>query len=464
MTLLEIKLFLTLSIMLIIPGWAFLTIGQIWKRWSVLQRWIIAVGLSISFYPALFYGSRFLFPQLRFGPNKVLFLLFVLSAVVVYGQWKNWKEHFSFDSFERIVILVFGLSVFTRLWMAHINPYPAWADSLHHVLITQLVAQNGSLPYTLAPYEPSSLQMYHLGLYAITGAAKMLSGATASIALLWGTQFINGLSGIGAYFVMDRLVGRKGALVSAVVISFISYQPAWYFNWGRFPQVVSQAVMLIAWGVTIETMAYWGKSNSILEKWSMSVCAALLNAGVFLIHFRAAGLYIPLLGISTAWQLVQAMQMKKLRDMIWGVSTIGIIAFLLVSPALWPSLQTYVQGVASVAAEQSQATSTFSPLYYSYTLSAYQLGAQTWLLILALAALIVGILHRNKVSFAMLLWLVMLWLIGNAYRVGWYWLSFINYTGILIMFYLPIAITIGTGVEFFYGIAFCRIKRYGGLV
>ena len=198
MTLLEFKLFLTLSIMLIIPGWDFLTIGQIWKRWSVLQRWIIAVGLSISFYPTLFYVSH---PFHNSGLARIKYYSYcLLSAVVVYGQWKNWKEHFSFDSFERIVILVFGLSVFTRLWMAHINPYPAWADSLHHVLITQLVAQNGSLPYTLAPYEPSSLQMYHLGLYAITGAAKMLSGATASIALLWGTQFINGLSGIGAYF------------------------------------------------------------------------------------------------------------------------------------------------------------------------------------------------------------------------------------------------------------------------
>lgn len=443
----EVKLLLILGAMLILPGWAFLSVKQTWKRWSVLQRWILATGLSISFYPTLFYIARFLLPALQIGPNKLLALLAVFCAVIVYGQRKSWKEQFSFDGIERIAILVFGVTIFTRLWVAHGNPYPAWADSLHHILLTQLVAANGALPYTLDPYEPSSLQMYHLGLYAISGTAQMLSGSAATTALLWTAQLLNGLAGLGTYLVLDRLIGRKGALVSAVVVGFVSYQPAWYFNWGRFPQVASQTVLLIAWIATLDTVACWERARGFLEKSLLIIVPGLINAGVFLLHFRVAGLYLLLLGISLGWDLYQAAQSKRVRAVLVSLLAIGIVACLLVLPALLPSLNAYARGVSSMSVEPTVANSTFSLDYYDYTINTFTLGAQPWLLIMALTALVVGLLHRDKLSLQMLLWLAALWVIGNAYRVGWYWLSFINYSGIIIMFYLPIAVTLGAVVE-----------------
>ena len=85
-----IRIIVTLVAMLTIPGWALISISDYWKRWKTLQRWIIAIGLSIAFYPILFYWARIIFPWLMIGPNKNLAIL------VVLGAWSIWKLHGNF--------------------------------------------------------------------------------------------------------------------------------------------------------------------------------------------------------------------------------------------------------------------------------------------------------------------------------------------------------------------------------
>jgi len=65
-----VRILSTISVVLLLPGWAILTINETWKNWATLQRWIIAIGLSMAFYPVLFYWSRTLLPSLQIGPNK----------------------------------------------------------------------------------------------------------------------------------------------------------------------------------------------------------------------------------------------------------------------------------------------------------------------------------------------------------------------------------------------------------
>ncbi len=45
-----------------LPGWFLFTLGELWRHWTGLQRWIVAIGLSVAFYPVLFYWMRLVLP------------------------------------------------------------------------------------------------------------------------------------------------------------------------------------------------------------------------------------------------------------------------------------------------------------------------------------------------------------------------------------------------------------------
>ena len=71
--------------MLTLPGRAMLAISSTWHQWQWLQRWIMALGLSIAFCPVFFYGLRSALSFLIVGPYKMGALL--LIAAVVAG-WR----------------------------------------------------------------------------------------------------------------------------------------------------------------------------------------------------------------------------------------------------------------------------------------------------------------------------------------------------------------------------------------
>jgi len=53
------RLLVVISGMVLLPGWAFLALTNLWRRWEGLEHWFVAIGLSISFYPIFFYYLRF---------------------------------------------------------------------------------------------------------------------------------------------------------------------------------------------------------------------------------------------------------------------------------------------------------------------------------------------------------------------------------------------------------------------
>ena len=243
----EIRLILILAGMLFLPGMALLIVSGTWRHWPGLQRVVVAIGLSVAFYPVLFYGMRFLWPQMTLGPYKMGGLLLLWAGITVWGVWRHKGFTGSWRGAGNVAVLaavgVLLLTVASRAWVAHVRPYPAWSDSLHHTLITQLTAQNGRLPFTLEPYFPNVLDMYHLGLDAISGTAQMLTGAAAHTALLWTAQLLNAYCGLGIYLVLARYGGRNetekqiGAVVGLAIAGLFSVHPALYVNWGRFTQL-----------------------------------------------------------------------------------------------------------------------------------------------------------------------------------------------------------------------------------
>ena len=450
----ELRLVIVLIAMLTLPGWALLTLNDNWRQWRGLQRWIVAVGISIACYPVFFYGIRSTLPFLTVGPYKMGGLLLVCAVVVGWRMRRHWKEQFTFDRLEWVAIGVFGLTLFTRFWIIRQHPYPAWSDSLHHTLLTQLTAVQGKLPTSLEPYFPISLGQYHLGLYSLSATAQWLAQVPAHTALLWTAQVLNGLCGLGVYLVLDRKVGCVGAVVGAAVVGLLSHQPAFYVNWGRFTQLASQTILLIAWLVTWEAIAVWKfpwQEYKVKILWH-TACAAVLTGAVFLLHFRVAVFYMPLLAMSTVWELWKARQGKRFVPVILGTVAIGTAALLVVTPALWEAMRIYVSiSLGLTSSNQPIAASEISESirrYYEFPWSSMSyLAARTWLVILGGFSIAIGLLKRNKLAIASLLWTLALYLLGNAYILELPLLSFTNLGAVLIMLYLPLGLIVGSATE-----------------
>lgn len=446
--------FLVLAGIFVLPGWAVLSIKGRWRQWQVLQRWIVAISISIAFYPAFFYLLRFLLPSFSLGPYKMGALLVICAVWVAWQMRSDWRQLFAFDRLEWIAIAIFGMTLFSRFWVIRDYPFPAWSDSLHHALLTQLTAEGGQLPNSLEPYFPVSLDQYHLGLYGLSATVSWLLGLPAHTSLLWVAQILNGLCGLGVYLVLDRRGRRLGALVGAVVVGLLSHQPAFYVNWGRFTQIASQTVMLVAWLVTWETMIRFRRDEPKFSAglWWQVAVAALLNSAVFLLHFRVAAFYLPLLVLVGLWELWQARQEGRIRRLVAVLGLVGIIALLLIMPVLWQAAAVYIGdhlGPApadSAGLDRAEVSQTIQRYFEFSWDSVPLLVGRPWLLGLAALGALAGLLVRNKLVIASLAWTGILYLLGNAYLLGVPLLSVSNLGAVLIMWYLPIGLVLGSVV------------------
>lgn len=444
----EFRMLVALTAMLLVPGWAILAITGVWRRWEVLQRWCVAIGLSIALYPVIFYSAR-LIPDLRIGMNKLLVGLVLGGMIILWQMRHTWRQQFAFDLWEWMAILVFTATLFSRFWMAHLYPYPAWSDSLHHTLLTQIVADEGRLPWTLEPYEPARLDMYHLGLYSLSGTLQLLARVPAYTALLWMVQAFNGLAGLGVYLVLDRWCGRKGAILGSLVVGFLSFQPAWYFNWGRDTQLASQTVLLIAWFLSWECMALWReeseKSGIVFTTIPLIAITGIFNAGVFMLHYRVAGFYLPILICSALIEGYRALKNRKILLWTgWMLST-GFLSLFLALPALAPAIQAYWSthsGPTNILVNTNVPRNP-DP-YYDFPMSSlFEIGVHPWLLGVAVMGVVVGILSKNWIILISTLWALVLWGEGHFYLLGIPQLKFTNLGAVLIQYYLQISLIIG---------------------
>lgn len=486
----EIRLILVLAAVCLAPGSALLGLTGGWRHWPGLQRPIVAVGLSLAFYPVLFYGVRFLSPTASLEPIT-LGILLLLAGAGVAGAW--WIERAAgegeqngprghedsnrgpaWDELTLAAVAIIALTLASRLWFAHAHPFPAWSDSLHHTLLTELTAERGRLPATLQPYFPNNLDMYHLGLYALSGTVQMLAGAPAHAALLWTAQFLNGLCGIGVFLALDRYVGRTAAVTGLVVAGLFSAHPALWANWGRFTQLSGQVLLPIAWVLAMEAMAPdgWQASERRGGRWWTAVFAGMASAAVFLFHFRVAIFFALLLAATVAvrlWRAVtnglgarpstppatKAKSVNAASSLViergfsirWGV-VVAMVAAVVALPALWGAADMYLgQRLApqeTTAVQQAVVVAS----YYNFPLSTLPyLAAPIWLLAAGAAGGLIGLIRRNHLAAVTLVWVGLLWPLGNTYRLGIPVLNVTNMGAILIMFYLPLALLIGVGVE-----------------
>lgn len=451
----ELRTLLTIFIMLFVPGWAILSVTNLWRRFEAIERWILAVGLSIAFYPFVYYLTRALLPSVRIGQNKLVVLLVGLFALTAWMLRKNWREQFKLGKYAGPFLFILALTLLTRFWLAHNYPYPAWTDALHHTLITDLVGTTGRLPFDLQPYAPTTLDQYHLGLYTLTGSLQVLADIPAHQALIWMSQAINGLCGLGVFIFLSKRVSPLAGLAGITVAGLFSFQPALYFSWSRFTQGSSQTILLISAFATWEAIRAWkgdwkDNRNSTI---ALTGISALLIAGVFLLHFRAAAFLLPLIIIICVYEFAIAIKTKlHVMRTVLGVAAIAIVSIVLILPALVPAMDFYVDRrsePAETADLEPLENLEENPYFADYNAeSLYAIGAKKWMIGLTLIGMLVGLLRKNRTLILLTTaWILALFGIGLLYRLNIPLLAITNMTGMMIMLYLPISLIIGTLAE-----------------
>lgn len=427
-----------------LPGLAAVSLLPQREDWPGLQRWALAVGLSVAFWPVLYYMAR-LVPGLQLGPGKVLVVLGVALVVVVLLTRRDWQTWLDFDPWDWTAVAVVAVTLLTRYWMLREQPFPAWSDSLHHTLLTQLVSQTGRLPETMAPYFPVNLDQYHLGLYSLSGVVTMLTGLPAHSGLLWTAQTLNGLCGVGVYLLLRRQVGGLGAVLGAGFAGLLAQFPAWYVNWGRFTQLSGEVVLLVALVVNWEAL----KSELPWRQRGWYVAAAMgLNAGLFLLHFRVAGFYLPVLALVVAGLVWQAFRAKTLTRLVPTMAIIGAGSLLLVTPALLRAIDGYMAfraaGAVLVTDEVMRQTTIAQYFGLTWTSAVFLLGGGGVVTLVAIAA--AAALWRWPVLGGLTVgWMAALVGMGVLPLVAPELPALSNLSGILLSFYLPFALLVGIG-------------------
>lgn len=449
----ELLIIIILSAVVFLPGSALLVLSGRWRRWPGLQRLFVAIGLSISFYPVLFYTMRAVLPGVQLDRWVLMGILFVALLITIWGSWKERLFFFRPDKLEWAALIILGLTLASRLWFAYSYPFPAWSDSLHHTILTQLTADSGILPRTMEPYFPNVLDMYHLGLYALSGTVQSISQMPAHTALLWTAQFINGLCGVGIYLALDRYAGRRGAVAGLAIAGLFSLHPALWANWGRFTQLASVVLLPFAWVFFLEMVSPFKRREE--DSWRsrqqiwLAVFAAVTGAAVFLFHFRVGIFYLLLLAVTAFFTLLKNRSREERLLTLRSLLLTGLGILIIILPTLWDAASSFlVARLAPVEPLDPAELQRVLENYYRFPLSSWPyLAAPNWLLIISGLAALVGLLTRNTLIYIQLAWTLLLILVGNLYLLNISVLSFTNLGAILIMLYIPISIIIGAGLE-----------------
>jgi NADH:ubiquinone oxidoreductase subunit 6 (subunit J) len=351
------------------------------------------------------------------------------------------------DWVDGALLLVLLLTLGTRAWVVHRFPFPGWTDSLHHTLLTELTASTGRLPTTLEPYFPVPLTLYHRGLYAVSAPVVWLAQVPAHTALLWTAQALNALGALGVYLLLERRMGRVAGLVGALTVGLLSFQPAFYVNWGRFTQVAGQALLPVAWWVTLHALQHWRDKGATRHTWAWVIVAAWLNAGLFLLHYRVAVFYLPWLALGMVESLGPPWTWARLRSLSIAALTVGLLALLLLSPVVGDAVGTYIAERApmrtATLGDPAQVAAVRSAYFVFPWETFWLLAFRPWLFGLTLVATAIGLLRRNRLVWVALLWALLLFVLGQAYLLRIPLLNVTNLGAVLILYYLPAAIILG---------------------
>jgi hypothetical protein len=302
---------------LISGGIALLLPGLAWLAWipggnkDILERLSEATGLSIAL-TALVALAGFL-GGWHFSSSWLIFAYGLIGALALAGLIfrarlpSNGLNLSAPDhqkdppsDWPRNLVLIIGVAAILawRFYQVKDLVLPAWVDSLHHVLIVQVILQNGGVPATLDPVLPVPFY-YHFGFHVLAAVFAFWSGLPAQQAVLVIGQVLNAGVALSIYRLGASLWGDwRRAGTAALLAGFVSQMPAYYVTWGRYTLLAGLVLLPLAMAVSIDLVHQRGPRRLQI------IQLGLLTGGVLLAHYFAAlllALFLLFLGAQTLW-------------------------------------------------------------------------------------------------------------------------------------------------------------------
>jgi len=479
------------TLLFVLPGYALLVLLSSGEEFDFTQRLILSVGLSLALFPLLLYfGSNL---GIGLDMVKVTGLLVVCGALSCWGFYRTKRRSPELvrsvpatacgredpqqvgDSHRRArpdvnvrterakpsglksspagawsfqhggsapcLFFVFALSLAVRLLMIRGMPYPAWSDSYHHTIISQMIAERGMIPASYQPYMPVAPFAYHFGFHSVVAFFHWVTGAGIPQAVLVVGQMLNALTMLTIYLLAHYLTkDRWAALASALITGLLSVMPAYYVNWGRYPQLYGQVILPVA---AVLTIKYLGSARLDYRCLVMTVLAVV---GLFLAHYRVLlfyGLFVVVYVLGQSW--LARRQPGKIGKLWLRALLLALFSLVIVAPWLRLLIGQFARKVHQAQAHGFELDPAYNLVTWDIITS---LGLRPFLLAMAALGALWGLWRRDKYPILVALWTASLFILANPYWLGLPGTGLVNNGTVVMALYIPGSILAGFFVSY----------------
>lgn len=251
---------LAAGLLYVVPGWAALIVLRRQRLAVRCIHWAealgVAAGIGLTIYPLLLLWLNV--AHVRAGP-LIVYVPVLGGLVVLAWHYRSWRmrnaglraafhrwRHGANALPDSVLLIVLSLASVSWLIVTRGLEMPLWYDSVQHGVIVQRIVESGGLYTSWEPYAPYQTFSQQFGFHANVAAWAWLTGMATPQAVIWGGQIISLMAVLALYPLGYRIGGVWTGLVSVFVAASMLAFPAYYTNWGRYPQMAGQALLCIA--------------------------------------------------------------------------------------------------------------------------------------------------------------------------------------------------------------------------
>jgi len=444
-----------------LPGYLLYSLLPFESEPDPVEHLALVVGLSLALVPLALLGCSVL--GIVLNVTRVLAAAAALSvgalwrlASTGFRDLKRWLRPAD-RPFIVAFLLIFFVSLVVRFIHIRNLVVPAWIDSVHHTLITQLIVAQGGVPQSYEPLLPIGEFVYHFGFHSLAAVFHWLTGLEITRAMLVVGQIINGLMVLSAYLLVKCLTSRRLAgLFGALIVGLISFMPAYYVSWGRYTQLAGLALLPTAIVFTMKGVgaktARRGLPNPRPPTSNLQLpIAAVSVAGLALTHYRVLIFYVCFLLAYLLYETLtrshggtrkhgspaslcsSVLPCSVLR--YWGRAALVCLAAVLLTLPWLVNLARALLPLATLPSRMQGA-----PSYNVVPYDLIMLRRNRELIALSIGGLLWGLYKRERAVILTVLWVVIAVLVANPTILGFPSIWLINNASLAISLFVPFAI------------------------
>jgi hypothetical protein len=439
---------LATTALFVLPGLAlFMWLAPIW-HWDMTLTAVVAAGTSAALFPLLLLVTWKL--GLRWNMLLVWAFLTLCAGFVLWRlqrlfksdqlHWSGWRALLKRPATETVLFWVIAAMVLGVRWFV-VRPLtvPLWGDSVQHSYIAQLIVDNGGLFDSWAPYSPHNSLTVHFGFHASAAFFHWATGIGVLRSVILVGQVFNGLAVLALYPLAVRISGNRWAGVGAVLAAgLLMLMPMKYVDWGRYPQLAGQAILLVALWLLWIMADHQGKGG-----WRLAILAAIAAAGMALTYYRMPFYYAVFL---LPWLLLYGVMELRGDKARWVTLIKRLVLMGLALLALLIPWSANLMGgqLAEWLVDDASVTSSLDRVLEEYREWRHIDGyVPPFLQLLSLIAIVWSLVKRRWTVILVGLWALGLALLVAAQLTPLPGGGFQNSFSVMIALYMPVGLLVG---------------------